>query len=74
MITYTDKRSLIAEPSTHEHARKRRPWNRAFNSAAIKGYEELIAKRVTELGEGLARQKSGEAVDLGKWMGWFSSV
>ncbi|KAI0751746.1 high nitrogen upregulated cytochrome P450 monooxygenase 2 [Daedaleopsis nitida] len=70
VISFSNKPSLIAERNTHEHARKRKPWNRAFNSAALKGYEDIIAKRVSELADGLAKQKS--EVDLGKWIGWFS--
>ena len=69
-MAFSDQNSLIAEPNPHEHARRRKPWNRAFNSSALKGYEEIIIKRANMLYEGLAAQK-GE-VDLGKWIGYFS--
>ncbi|KAI9069564.1 cytochrome P450 [Trametes sanguinea] len=69
-MAYSDQNSLIAEADPHEHARRRKPWNRAFNSAALKGYEEIIARRLHALADGLAAQK-GE-VDLGKWIGYFS--
>lgn len=71
-MMYSNQNSLIAEQVTQEHARRRKPWNRAFNTAALKGYEEIVAKRVTELADGLASQKS--EVDLGKWIGYFSCV
>ncbi|KAI8984902.1 high nitrogen upregulated cytochrome P450 monooxygenase 2 [Trametes punicea] len=69
-MAFSNQNSLIAEPDTHEHARRRKPWNRAFNVAALKGYEEIIAKRAQEVVDALAAQK-GE-VDLGKWISYFS--
>ncbi|KAI0329906.1 high nitrogen upregulated cytochrome P450 monooxygenase 2 [Cubamyces sp. BRFM 1775] len=70
-MAFSDQNSLIAESNPHEHARRRKPWNRAFNSSALKGYEEIIVKRANMLYEGLAAQKGAE-VDLGKWIGYFS--
>ena len=64
--------SIIRFREPQDHQRRRRPWNRAFNSAALKGYEDIVSKRVVELSDQLALQKS--EVDLGKWIGWFSCV
>ena len=69
-MAFSSHHSLIAEHNAHEHTRRRRPWNRAFNTAALKGYEEFIAKRATELVEGLAKHEP--EVDLGKWINNFS--
>ncbi|KAI0759727.1 hypothetical protein BD413DRAFT_487319 [Trametes elegans] len=69
-MAFSKEHSLIAEPDTHKHTVKRKPWNRAFNTAALKGYEETIAKRITELANVLATQKG--PADLGKWLGHWS--
>ncbi|KAL6308816.1 high nitrogen upregulated cytochrome P450 monooxygenase 2 [Sparassis latifolia] len=66
---YPQIRSLISTSNLAEHAARRKPWNRAFNSTALKGYEEIIARRATQFVEGVARQ---QRVDLGTWFGWFT--
>lgn len=61
---------LIALRSKQEHTRRRRPWTRAFSSAALKGYEELINNRCTQLVEVLGNQVG--AVDMAKWVSFFT--
>ncbi|GBE87050.1 Cytochrome P450 67 [Sparassis crispa] len=61
--------SLVSITNHAEHAERRKPWNRAFNSAALKGYEDIIARRATQLVENIARRGK---VDLGTWFSWFS--
>ena len=53
-----------------EHLRRRRAWNRAFSTTAIKGYEDLVAARARLLIDKLGEQP-GE-VSLNKWMNNFS--
>lgn len=55
-----------------EHSRRRRPWNRAFNTEALKGYEEIIETRATQLLDHLAKQEG--VVDLSKWLSYFTYV
>ena len=63
---------LIGVQDVDEHLRRRRPWNRAFSAAAVKGYEETIAKRARQLVDALERQQGkGEGV-LGKWFNFFA--
>ncbi|EGN99142.1 hypothetical protein SERLA73DRAFT_137309, partial [Serpula lacrymans var. lacrymans S7.3] len=62
---------LITIIDTHEHARRRRPWNRAFNTSSLKGYEEIISKRTLQLVNVLSQEKSG-AVDLCQWICYFT--
>jgi len=62
-------RSLIAS-SGDEHQAKRKPWNRAFNSSALKGYEGIISRRAEQLVDRLSREK--ENVDLGVRFSWFT--
>lgn len=71
-MAFSNSLSLIAERNPIEHARRRKPWNRAFNASALKGYEEIVAKRANALVQALAAQK-GE-VDLGKWFAYFTCV
>ncbi|KAI0690130.1 high nitrogen upregulated cytochrome P450 monooxygenase 2 [Cerioporus squamosus] len=53
-----------------EHLHRRRPWNRAFGSTAVKEYEPLIARRTRQLLVKLSQQKG--VVSLGKWLNHFS--
>ena len=53
-----------------EHARRRKPWNRAFNSAALKDYQPKIAHRASQLVEELTKQSG--VVDLSLWISWFA--
>lgn len=64
-------KSLIAL-SDHEHAHRRRSWNRAFSTTALKGYEEIMETRVSQLVRELSTQQSHGPVDLAMWMSSFS--
>ncbi len=63
---------MIGLVDVDEHLRRRRPWNRAFGSAAVKEYEPLIARRTRQLLDALSQQEG--AVELGKWLNYFSRV
>ncbi|EGN99144.1 hypothetical protein SERLA73DRAFT_181973 [Serpula lacrymans var. lacrymans S7.3] len=71
MAEQTNTRTLITIKDPVEHARRRRPWNRAFSIAALKGYEEIIAKRAREFVTGL-EHKVGERVDLAELINHFT--
>ncbi|KAI0772263.1 cytochrome P450 [Irpex lacteus] len=62
--------SLIMYRDPVEHARRRKPWNRAFNSAALKEYHPKIAHRAAQLVDSLASQKG--IVDLATWISLFA--
>ena len=55
-----------------EHARRRKPWNRAFNSTALKGYEEILEKRIVQLANLLDNQSSSGEVDLAQCISYFT--
>uniref|UniRef100_A0A0W0F2Y0 Cytochrome p450 n=1 Tax=Moniliophthora roreri TaxID=221103 RepID=A0A0W0F2Y0_MONRR len=55
-----------------EHRRRRAPWNKAFSSSALKEYEILVLNRTTLLGNRLAEESKGKAVNFGEWMGWYT--
>ena len=63
---------LIGVQDVNEHLRRRRPWNRAFSAAAVKGYEETIARRARQLVDALERQQEEGEVVLGKWFNFFA--
>lgn len=76
----TDTRSLITMRSVHEHAVRRKRWNRAFNTASVKGYEPIVKKRALQLVEELDKRSSldgGEtrgSIDLSQWLTFFTCV
>ncbi|KZP24238.1 cytochrome P450 [Athelia psychrophila] len=62
-------KSLI-QLSGPEHTRRRRAWNRAFNSEALKGYEEIIEKRANQLMQTLGNQVG--STNLAMWISYFT--
>ncbi|KAK7042191.1 cytochrome P450 [Favolaschia claudopus] len=65
------RRNLIGARDPKNHAEARQTWNRAFSTAAIKGYEPVLRRRVTQLIEALAARKDA-SVDLSQWLSFFS--
>ena len=55
------------------HGDRRRPWNKAMSSAALKGYEEILVNKVTELVAGL-NKREGAVINLSAWMSFFGRV
>lgn len=76
----TDTRSLITMRSVHEHAVRRKRWNRAFNTASVKGYEPIVKKRALQLVEELDKRssldggKTRDSIDLSQWLTFFTCV
>ncbi|KAL5498761.1 hypothetical protein ACEPAH_2116 [Sanghuangporus vaninii] len=68
--------SLISMRSVHEHAKRRKRWNRAFNSAAVKEYEPIVQKRVLQLVDELEKRSTRNnivSVSLSQWLGYFTT-
>ena len=66
---------LVSLVDIREHARRRRPWNRAFSVPALKEYEEIIARRAEQLVELFAAHaKEGKPANAGKCAGSFTYV
>ncbi|GJE95941.1 cytochrome P450 [Phanerochaete sordida] len=61
---------LIGIRDNAEHARRRRPWARAFAAEALKGYEPMLTRRLAQLVDKLGSQQG--AVDLSIWLSYFS--
>lgn len=61
---------LIAIQDTFAHARRRKPWNRAFNTTGLKEYQPIIARRALQLVEGMRKQCG--VIDLAQWISFFT--
>lgn len=73
-LVYKDRETeppLINMQDTSQHVQRRKPWNRAFNSDSLKGYESILVRRSRELVEAFSKRQS-EAVDMARWMEYFA--
>ncbi|KAJ7478690.1 cytochrome P450 [Mycena galericulata] len=61
---------IIGSRNSQGHAKARKSWNTAFTPAAIKGYEPMLIRRVSQLVESLDQRKS--KLDLSHWFSYFS--
>ncbi|KAI9447484.1 high nitrogen upregulated cytochrome P450 monooxygenase 2 [Lactarius indigo] len=70
---------LVAQRDPILHMHQRRPWNRAFSSAALKEYEIIVAKRVRQLVGCLddmirrSDRKVNTVVDINQWLKYFTT-
>jgi cytochrome P450 len=71
LVPYNTKGSLVHMIDPVEHSKRRRLWDRAFTPGAIKSYEPMLQKRLSELVQNL-NARSGSSLDLGHWMNLFS--
>lgn len=79
-IVWEGRLPLFA-PTTHlvglrdkkEHARRRKPWQRAMTAASIKHYEQFLMTRTQQLVD-LLRQAVSVPVDMNQWMGYYTYV
>lgn len=55
-----------------DHHRRRQPWNRAFSNEALKGYEEIIERRATQLVQVIVSESRAGSIDLSKWFDYFT--
>ncbi|THH16891.1 hypothetical protein EW146_g3823 [Bondarzewia mesenterica] len=64
--------SLLDILDPHEHSQRRRVWDRAFSSNAIKHYEHSLHSRVSQLVSILEMHSQGDSVNLSRWLSLFS--
>lgn len=69
--------ALIGVRNTEIHLRRRRVWNKAFNTSHVKAYEPILRNRLDQLLNAL--QTKGELnanspVDLAEWISFFAYV
>ncbi|KIM78409.1 hypothetical protein PILCRDRAFT_11126 [Piloderma croceum F 1598] len=63
--------SIIGTQDPVEHKRRRKTWDRAFSTAAIRNYEEIVVRRARQLVEQFEK-RAGQDIDLSTWMSFFS--
>ncbi|EKM51985.1 uncharacterized protein PHACADRAFT_212598 [Phanerochaete carnosa HHB-10118-sp] len=63
--------TLVGIRDPAEHARRRRPWNRAFNTNGIKEFMPAVQSRVHQLVERLG-EREGQSIDLAEWFSFFT--
>jgi cytochrome P450 len=71
--------TVVASRNAADHARKRKPWDRAFVGSAMSEYQVIIVDRVRELADGMdgiirdaAKEKRETQVDLCAWFDYFA--
>ena len=65
--------ALIAYRDPSVHARRRRPWNRAFNTTSLKEFQPIIVNRARQLVD-ILRARRGQVVDIAEWISFFTCV
>ncbi|KAN0137403.1 Cytochrome P450 [Lactarius tabidus] len=77
--TQEDPVVLIGQRDPILHMQQRKPWNRAFSSAAMKEYEIIVAKRIRQLVGCLddiiqrSDYKANAVVDMTQWFKYFAT-
>ncbi|KAH9026090.1 high nitrogen upregulated cytochrome P450 monooxygenase 2 [Lactarius hengduanensis] len=78
---YWDNRppSVVAQRDPIKHMNQRKPWSRAFSSAAVKEYEVFAAKRTRQLlgciedAVHQSGEKKGVVLDMAAWFNYFTT-
>ncbi|KAF8861671.1 cytochrome P450 monooxygenase-like protein [Acephala macrosclerotiorum] len=65
------KKSLQLERDPVIHAKRRKVWDRAFNSKALRDYESRVTGHADQLVKQL-QARSGEPVDASLWMNFYA--
>ncbi|KDR74014.1 hypothetical protein GALMADRAFT_250743 [Galerina marginata CBS 339.88] len=69
--------SLISVPDLQRHAQLRKPWNKAFGSAPLKDFADILTHKALELSGHLvgicwSSQNHRAHIDLAQWISFFS--
>ena len=65
-------RNLLNLRDATEHARRRRPWVRAFTPASVKEYEPILTRRILQLADCLQKASVDGVVYLNEWISYFT--
>ncbi|THH32412.1 hypothetical protein EUX98_g1776 [Antrodiella citrinella] len=71
LTAHAKDRPLVALRDTAAHAKRRLPWNRGLNTAALKEYDSALAERVNQLVD-LLLSENGRTVNVGEKFRFFS--
>ena len=78
LLDWDNRSSLASQRDPIKHMVQRKPWNRAFSSAAVKEYEGIAAKRTRQLLgclEDVVHQwdgNKGAVLDMASWFNYFT--
>ncbi|KDR74026.1 hypothetical protein GALMADRAFT_269528 [Galerina marginata CBS 339.88] len=69
--------SLISVPDLRRHAQLRKPWNKAFGTAPMNDFGEILIKKASELSDHLMEICKSSVdrhahLDLAKWISYFA--
>jgi len=65
--------SLVSLRDHTEHIRRRKIWAKGFTSSALREYTPLVVNRTKQLAAVFEEHAvSGEALDVSKWMSYFT--
>ena len=65
--------SVLSIIDPHEHAQRRKIWDRSMNTTALLGYQDLLTARIGQLIDGLEKHRDS-VVDLASWLSCLSYV
>lgn len=63
--------NLLVLTNPSEHAQRRKQWEHAFTRTALKGYEDIMQRRIAQLLQVL-EENEGKALDLKTWISYFT--
>ncbi|KAH0578707.1 hypothetical protein H2248_003835 [Termitomyces sp. 'cryptogamus'] len=66
-----DCKIMVAIRNPPQHAKVRRVWARGFTPEALRAYHPILDKRTEQLLNHLG-ERTGQAIDLSKWLTWFT--
>ncbi len=61
--------NLTSETDPVKHAEFRKTWHRGFTPTAIKGYDEIMLKRLGQLVDKFGQQDG--VLDFGSWVSYY---
>jgi hypothetical protein len=63
--------SVLSTIDPGEHGKKRRVWDLAFTSSALKSYEPMLQKRTSQLVAAL-KARTNQRIDLAEWLAFMA--
>lgn len=71
--------NIATIPDVDSHRERRKLWNRAFTTSALKDYQPMVAARVLQLDDELSKRaakidEGSKPVNLAEWMAFFTYV
>jgi cytochrome P450 len=68
---FETSKNLLISLDPFEHSKRRRVWDRAFTSAAVKSYDPMLHARVSQFVDQL-ELRVGQTLDISDWLGFLT--